>query len=253
MSGYIVGSIDVAELALIAFALFFTMLIFWLRREDRREGYPLEDEMTGAIETAGGPMHTASTKSFRLPFGKGTVTAPTQGREPVDIQARRTENFGGAPYHPTGNPFLAGVGPGAYAQRANWPDIDAHGLPRIVPIGAASGITVAPASTDPRGLSVIGADGKVAGTVTDLWVDRAEHVIRYLAIDTGTGTVLAPMAMATVRRGVVEIDAMNAADFAGAPKPAAAAEITRFEEERIVGYFGAGYLYANTDRQEPWL
>ena len=38
MSGYIVGSIDVAELALIAFALFFTMLIFWLRREDRREG-----------------------------------------------------------------------------------------------------------------------------------------------------------------------------------------------------------------------
>ena len=173
--------------------------------------------------------------------------------EPVDIQARRTENFGGAPYHPTGNPFLAGVGPGAYAQRANWPDIDAHGLPRIVPIGAASGITVAPASTDPRGLSVIGADGKVAGTVTDLWVDRAEHVIRYLAIDTGTGTVLAPMAMATVRRGVVEIDAMNAADFAGAPKPAAAAEITRFEEERIVGYFGAGYLYANTDRQEPWL
>ena len=74
MSGYIVGSIDVAELALIAFALFFTMLIFWLRREDRREGYPLEDEMTGAIETAGGPMHTASTKSFRLPFGKGTVS-----------------------------------------------------------------------------------------------------------------------------------------------------------------------------------
>ena len=93
MSGYIVGSIDVAELALIAFALFFTMLIFWLRREDRREGYPLEDEMTGAIETAGGPMHTASTKSFRLPFGKGTVTAPTQGREPVDIQAR-AENVG---------------------------------------------------------------------------------------------------------------------------------------------------------------
>ena len=59
MNGNIVGGIDVALLAFLAFTLFFIVLVFYLRREDRREGYPLEDELTGAVETAGGPMHTA--------------------------------------------------------------------------------------------------------------------------------------------------------------------------------------------------
>lgn len=251
MNGYIVGSIDVAEIALVTFTLFFFALLFWLRREDRREGYPLEDELSGAVESVGGALHTADIKAFRLPHGKGTVTAPTKGREPVAIQARRTENFGGAPYHPTGNPLTAGVGPGAYAARADWADIDAHGLPRIVPMASAPGIDIAPGSPDPRGFQVRGADGQIAGTVGDIWVDRAEHIVRYLAVDTGAGQVLAPMAMALVRRGVVEIDAINAADFAGAPKTASPSEITRHEEERIMGYFGAGYLYANAERQEP--
>ena len=253
MSGNIVGTIDVAEIAFWAFVLFFIALIFWLRREDRREGYPLEDELTGAVETAGGALHTGATKSFRLPFGRGIVTAPTQGREPVDIAARRLENFGGAPYSPTGNPLTDGIGPAAYAERSRLPDIDAHGRPRIVPISVDGHMTVAKASTDPRGLPVIGADGRTAGTVTDLWVDRAEHMIRYLSIDTCMRTVVAPMAMATVTRTHVSLDAINAADFAGAPVPASPVEITRYEEERVVGYFGGGYLYANQDRQEPWL
>ena len=34
----IVGSIDIAELVFLAFVLFFIGLIFYLRREDRREG-----------------------------------------------------------------------------------------------------------------------------------------------------------------------------------------------------------------------
>lgn len=253
MSGNIVGTIDGAELALYAFTLFFIALIFWLRREDRREGYPLEDELTGIVEGPGGPLYAGSEKSFLLPFGKGTVTAPTQGREPVDIAARQTENFGGAPYVPTGNPLTDGIGPAAFAERSRWPDIDAHGNPRIVPLSSDTSISVAPASIDPRGLPVIGADDRVAGTVTDLWVDRAEHIIRYLAVDTGSGTVLAPMAMALVRKDHVSIDAVNAADFAGAPMPEAATEITRYEEERVVAYFGGGYLYANADRQEPWI
>jgi photosynthetic reaction center H subunit len=252
-NGNIVGSIDLALLAFLAFVLFFVALVFWLRREDRREGYPLEDELTGYVESAGGALHTASTKAFALPFGRGTVTAPTKGREPVDIAAERWENFGGAPYVPIGNPFFAGVGPGAFADRAKFPDADAHGNPRIVPLSHADGITVAAQSVDPRGLPAIGADGQKAGTVTDLWVDRADHIVRYLEVDTGGGKVLAPMAMALVRRGAVVIDAINAADFAGAPRPASATEITRNEEERIVAYFGTGYLYANANRSEPWL
>lgn len=253
MNENIVGSIDVAEMAFYAFVLFFIALVFYLRREDRREGYPLEDELTGAVESPGGPLSTASTKSFKLPFNGGTVTAPTQGREKVDIAARRRENFGGAPYTPTGNPLTDGIGPAAYAERARTPDIDAHGAPRIVPMSTLGDFSIAVASIDPRGLPVIAADGREAGKVTDLWVDRAEHCIRYLAVNTATGTVLAPMAMALVRRDHVSIDAINAADFAAIPALTGTDVITRYEEERIVAYFGGGYLYANNERQEPWL
>jgi photosynthetic reaction center H subunit len=252
--GYLVGSIDVAELAFFSFVLFFVLLVFWLRREDRREGYPLEDELTGLVESVGGAMHTASTKSFRLPFDRGTVTAPTKGREPVEIAAARFENFSGAPYVPTGNPLADGVGPAAYAERAKWPDQDAGGRPRIVPLSSQSEITIARAGEDPRGMKVYGADGALAGTVADLWVDRADHLVRYYDVaTTGGGRALAPAAMGKISKGALVVDAINAADFAGAPLPATPGEITRYEEERIIGYFGGGYLYANEARQEPWL
>ncbi|MEQ7874389.1 photosynthetic reaction center subunit H [Sphingomonas sp. ASV193] len=252
-NGYVVGSIDLAALAVYAFTLFFVCLLFWLRREDRREGYPLEDELTGRPESVGGPLYAAETKYYVLPFDKGVVSLPNDKREPVDIAAERRENFGGAPYSPVGNPLFAGVGPGAFAQRAKWPDYDAHGAPRIVPIGSADGITVAPKSVDPRGLPMYGADNEQAGVITDLWVDRAEHLLRYLEVETPSGRILAPMAMAMVSRDKVRIDAINAKDFGGAPRPASPGVITRDEEERIVAYFGTGYLYANDKRQEPWL
>ena len=63
----------------------------------------------------------------------------------------------------------------------------------------------------------------------------------------------APMPMAVVKKNAVIIDAINAADFAGAPFPANPGEITRYEEERTVAYFGTGYLYANENRLEPLI
>ena len=251
--GNIVGTIDLAGIAFGLFVLFFFALIFYLRREDRREGYPLEDELTGRVETIGGPLSTAYPKKFKLPFDQGTVTSPPEGRDPFEIAAKQKENFGGAPYTPTGNPLVDGVGPAAYANRAKVPDIDAHGRPRIVPLSSDDHISVASASTDPHGLPVYGADGKKAGVVTDLWVDRAEHAVRYIQIDTGNGEIIAPMGMAIVRRDAVVIDALNAADFAAAPMPATPGQITKYEEERVLGYFGGGYLYANAERQEPLI
>lgn len=249
----IVGSFDVAEAVFMAFVLFFLFLLVYLRREDRREGYPLEDEVTGRVDTPGGVLSAASPKTFHMPFGRPSVTTPTKGREAVDIAAERTFRSPGAPYHPTGNPLVDGVGPAAWADRAKHTDLDAEGRNRIVPIGIAEHIGVSGRDADPRGMSVIAADGEVAGTVTDLWIDRAEHVIRYLEVDTGKTKVLAPMAMAKVCKGRVEIDAINAADFSGVPKAAKKGEITLYEEERIVAYFGGGYLYANSSRQEPLL
>ncbi len=251
----IIGDFDLTSMVFAAFTLFFIGLIVYLQRESRREGYPLEDEATGRVDTPGGVLHTAPPKSFLMPHGRGTVTVPGPGRDPVDMPADRTFRSPGAPYQPRGNPLTSGMGPAAYANRADHPDLDAEGRNRIVPIGMAEHIAVDRRDPDPRGMSVIGADDQVAGTVTDIWVDRAEHQIRYLEVDTGTNRVLAPMGMAKVKgkQGKVVIDAINAADFTGAPVPKTAGEITFLEEEKIFGYFGGGYLYANAARQDPIL
>ena len=41
--GAITASIDVAQVTLYLFWLFFAGLLIYLRREDKREGYPLEE------------------------------------------------------------------------------------------------------------------------------------------------------------------------------------------------------------------
>ena len=248
--------IDVALLVFYAFVLFFICLVFYLRREDRREGYPLEHEFTGRLESEGGPFLTALPKTFKLSFGRGTVTTPTQGREPVEIAARFTDRFPGAPYAPTGNPLVDGIGPAAYANRAKHPDIDMEGHPRIVPMGSALDYTIERRDPDPRGMPVLGCDGVLAGVVSELWIDRADRLIRYLAVDlTVGGTVLVPMMMTDIQRGNrrVVCDAVTAAQFADAPRIEATDRITLYEEDRVLGYFGGGYLYATPDRQEPLL
>ncbi len=247
--------IDVALLVFYAFVLFFVCLVFYLRREDRREGYPLEDDATGRLDTPGGAMHTASLKSFLLPHGHGTVTAPTKGREPVDIAARRTERFAGAPLYPTGDPLADGIGPAAWADRAKRPDLDMEGHPRIVPLSGAAGYSIARQDSDLMGWPVIGADGAQAGTVSDLWIDTADRLVRYIQIGGEGAPALAPMMMAKVdkRARRVVIDALRASQFAGVPRLGAVDQITLYEEERVAAYFGGGYLYATPERQEPFL
>lgn len=249
--------IDVALIVLNAFFLFFIGLVVYLRREDRREGYPLEHEMTGAHQSVDGFLLTAEPKTFKLPFGNGTVTTPTKGREPLNVPGtRRVDNFAGAPIEPTGNPLVDGVGPAAFADRAKRPDLDWQGQPRLALLSGSDGFFIAAGDADPRGMPVYGADGVKAGTVSDLWIDRAEYLIRYLVVSTGDGkSVLAPMTMSTVdgRRGCVVVDAITAAQFADVPAISGNGTVTLYEEERIVAYYGGGYLYATPDRAEPLL
>ncbi|HEV7233003.1 MAG TPA: photosynthetic reaction center subunit H, partial [Sphingorhabdus sp.] len=178
----------------------------------------------------------------------------TKGREPVDVAGKRTFASPGAPYYPTGNPLVDGVGPAAWADRSKTPDLNCNGQNRIVPIGKSSHpVAVHRKDTDPRGLKVIAADGAVAGTVSDLWIDTSDDCVRYLEVDTGSKKVLAPMAMSVVRKDRVVIDAINASDYAGVPMPVTPGQISRYEEERVLAYFGGGYLYANRGRQEPLI
>ncbi len=251
MSPIFTAHIDVALLVFNAFVLFFIGLVIHLNRESRREGFPLEDDMTGRIESKA-ILLDAEPKLFRLPFDRGVRSTADYPREPVKIAATR-ENFPGAPLRPTGNPMIDGVGPGAWANRAKVPDLDAEGHPRIVPLSTIDMLWIDKRDPDPRGMTVTAADGAIAGKVTDIWVDKAERLIRYLTIDTGTRSVLAPMGMAAVSRKGVSIDAITAAQFANVPAIDGTATITFYEEERIMAYFGGGYLYATAKRQEPLL
>jgi photosynthetic reaction center H subunit len=248
---------DAAELMFYLFVSFFIGLVIWLRREDRREGYPLETDVGGMLLHNDGLLQTAKPKTFRLPFDQGSVTTPTKGREPVEpANARRTAPWAGSPLEPIGDGIGAGVGPGAYAERSDFADVTHEGHLRIVPIGD-TGISVEGRDRDPRGMRVVGADGAVAGRVNDLWVDRSEMLIRYLSVDVegASDAVLLPMTMAVVdkRRNVVICSALNASQFNGAPGLRTKGQITRLEEEKITAYFGSGYLYANSARQEPYL
>ncbi len=256
-SPYLFGDFDAAEFCLISFFVFFIGLVFYLRREDRREGYPLEDDVSGRLEPLGGLFFTAKPKTFLLPHGHGTRTVPDFKRDERPIAARRSAPMDGAPIEPTGNPLLDGVGPGAYAQRADHADQTVDGIDRIVPLRILDNTVVAHQDTDPRGLTVYGCDGRPGGTVTDVWVDRSEMMIRYLQVSTGSGvadrTVLLPMTMAVVGKGGVKVQAITGAQFAQVPGTASAERITLLEEEKVIGYYGGGHLYATRDRQEPWL
>lgn len=255
------SDIDVAQVCIWLFWGFFLGLILYLRREDRREGYPLESETTGRLEAPQGFLFFARPKKFILPHGQGVVTAPRADRDRRPIAARRMSKFAGSPLVPTGNPLLDGVGPAAYAERADVPDLMHTGAPKIVPMRVAPDFSVVKADGDPRGYAVMGADNVKAGLVSDLWVDKAEALIRYIEVALpadgarAARTVLVPMTMAVVDRARrrVRVSALNAAQFADAPALRSDSQITFLEEEKVCGYFGGGYLYASKDRQEPIL
>ncbi|MBC7770028.1 MAG: photosynthetic reaction center subunit H [Phycisphaerales bacterium] len=253
------GGLDVAEWVLYGFFLFFFGLVVYLRREDRREGYPLEDDVSGRHEPLGGLLFTAQPKVFRLPHDGGTVTKPNAARDTREVNARRTAPWAGSPLEPIGDPMLAGVGPGAYAERARTPDLMLHGAPRLAPLRAAEDFYLDKHDPDPRGMIVVGADNAEAGTVSDVWVDRSEYLIRYLEVELpgagGPRRVLLPMPLAKIQRSRrrVQVQAILGSQFTSVPTLANPDQITRDEEERVSAYYGAGVLYATPGRVEPWL
>jgi photosynthetic reaction center H subunit len=252
------GDFDVAELSLVAFFGFFVYLVICLRREDRREGYPLANDVSGRREPMGGFLFFPAPKTFRLPHGHGEVTVPTFAGETRDLPHRRSAPMEGSPIEPVGDPLTAGIGPGAWVERADHPDLNMEGLPRIVPMRVVPDFHVARQSADPRGFPVLGADGRQGGVVTEVWLDRAESLVRYLEVDVGRPDgrgVLLPMNMAVVHgaKRTVGVYALLGHQLAGVPVTASPDQVTLLEEDKIVGFYGAGHLYATPDRQEPLI
>lgn len=249
--GALTANFDVAQLALYAFFLFFAGLVYYLLRENKREGYPLLSDHSDRIRVEGLPP-TPPKKTFRTVHG--VISLPREDNEPP-LNAVPLGNFQGAPLVPVGDPMLAAVGPGAYANRAEEPDLTFDdGIPKIVPLRVANDWALAAEDTDPRGFAVLGADGKQAGTLADVWVDRSEYLVRFMEVRTNAGRVVLVPAMLTVTDGaakVVRVQSVLAHQFENAPVLANGDTITLREEDKVAAYFGGGTLYATRARSEP--
>ena len=262
MDNTIVGDFDIAQLTLYAFWIFFFGLIFYLQKETMREGYPLESDDTGEPIMVGPFMPLPAPKTFKLPHGHGEVSYPNVEKDTAEIQRQKklkmkaTAPWGGAPFEPTGDPMIDGVGPAAYALREDRPELTLEGHTKIVPLRADNEWGVVEGDRDIRGWPVMGCDGEQAGTVKDLWVDRSEHLFRYIEVEIKGGkTVLCPMTCALVQLQPkhVSVDSITAAQFAKVPGLKKPEQITSLEEEKVMAYYAGGKLYATPERQEPWL
>lgn len=253
--GAITAYFDVAQLVLYMFWIFFFGLIYYLVRENRREGYP----MVSDIGARGGWIPMPGPKTYLLPDGS-TRQAPSEvsGEErPAAIE--RLAGHDGSAYEPVGDGVGAGVGPGSWNPRPDHAEVDHEGTPKIRPLSQQPDYGVSERDPDPRGQTLYDGRGDPAGTVVDLWLDPAEMIFRYLEaeVTAADGTlvrVLVPMNFVRVKRnGSAHVHALMAHQFAGIPRPRTPGRVTLLEEEKIAAYCGSGLLYAEPSRTEPLI
>lgn len=251
--GAITGDIDVAQLLVTAFVIFFFGLVLYLRREDKREGYPLVDPAGGS--GGEGFPSMPPLKTFLLPQG-GAVASPHPDVQ-APLEAVRAFPFPGSPLDPTGDPLADGVGPAAWAMRRPEPLWFAPGVTQLAPLRALDGWALARGDLDLRGLPVIDAWGVTAGMVRDLWIDRGVKIVRYLEVETqgdpGGGRALLPIHHTDLRRIQARValgGGLRAAQVAQAPRPAEPDRISAREEDQLCAFY-AGARFFDREAGRP--
>ena len=260
MHAAITSYFDVAQITLYLFWGLLAAVIYYLHRENKREGYPLVSDRSEYITVQGYPA-IPEPKSFHLADGSTVQKPDARSGDNRPVKATPAEAWPGAPLVPTGNPMLDGVGPASYAERLDIPDTTTSGATKIVPLRqvASDGFHIDHNDPDPRGMPVVGADGVTGGIVRDIWLDRAEHMIRYLEVEvssaSGKRNVLLPTAMIHISgsSGTVKVQSILGSQFAHVPSHKAPDIVTRLEEDKICAYYAGGNLYATPDRAEPVL
>ena len=247
---------DLASLTLWLFWIFFALLIFYIQRENMREGYPMTDD-DGEEAANQGPFPVPDDKTFLLPHGRGELTVPSRPRpDRDDIALERVGPGNGYPLEPTGDPMIDGVGPASWANRKDEPELDGHGHPKLVPMSGAESFAVA-AGRDPRGLPVMAGDSEIVGRISDMWIDEPEQMVRYLEIELdpkwGSGNRLVPLTLARILSNRVQVHSIYGKHFDAVPKLASTSQVTKLEEDKISAYYGGGKLYADAARQEPQI
>jgi photosynthetic reaction center H subunit len=239
--GAITDYIDVPQLAFWAFFLFFIGLVVYLRREDRREGYPLVDPADRGRSNRSAP----APKLFTLLTG-GRTSAPHHFPQPP-IKAEPPRIWTGNRLSPIGNPLLSAVGPAAYAMRSDQPFLHPDRDPELQPLRVATLWHVVPGDSDPRGMAVVDARYVAVGSVVDLWVDRETRLLRYLEVQLSATprTVLVPIYASVIRprRREVQVRDLLAGQFASVPVLAHPDQISAREEDQVNAYYAGGGFY----------
>lgn len=252
--GAITNHIDIAQVTLYVFWGAFIAIIYYLHRENKREGYPLV-AADGSGRLIEGFPRVPAPKTFIMPNGKH-ILAP-RAEAPEVVNGVPMGKFPGAPYQPLGNPMLSGMGPGAWANRDDHPDLAWDDqLPKIVPLRSAPAFFLAWEDPDTTGFDVAGLDGQIAGRVVDSWVDRSEVVIRYLEVELADQQrVLIPLNFLEIKakQRLIKTAFITGAQFADVPKLKDPETVTVLEEDKIMAYYGGGMLYATPGRSGPLL
>ncbi len=250
--GAITQQIDVAQLALVIFFLFFLGLVFYIRREDKREGYPLDEP--------GPQMHRGRLVGFPEPpppktlylMEGGTTELPHYFKQPP-VEARYTDRFGGASLEPVGNPLLSALGPAAWVMRVDEPLRLAGGKQQLVPARADEEWSVREGETDPRGMTVFDSRWHPVGTVADFWVDRSAKLLRYLEVQLGgearsARRVLVPIYSADIKLKArdIRVVSLRSWQFEEIPALSNPDMITAREEDQVNAYFAGGAFHAAT-------
>lgn len=247
------GNIDLVEILFTLFWIFFIVLVLYLHREGKREGYPLVTERKG-VRVEGFPA-MPDPKTYFLDDGR-EIVKPGAEAEETHVSAEPAAKSPGSPFQPVGDPMKANFGTGAWAMRSEVTEKTLDGKPRIVPMRADASLHVGEGDTDPRGMKVVAGDGVEVGTVDDMWIDLAEPQPYYLEVELASGgKALVPFGFAEIdkRANIIRVNVIYSQHFGDVPQLASPDQITPREEDQISGYFGAGLLYADAKRAEPIL
>ena len=248
--GNITYQIDLPETALVVFFLGFLGVVWFLRRLDKREGYPMRTSHFDARPLLGFPV-PPDPKAYLLDEG-GTTVAPHYYEQPP-MRAVPLYPFDGTPLTPTGNPLLAAVGPGAWVMRRDEPMLTEKGEPMLAPLRKSEEWSVEKGDADPRGMVVFDRRWVEIGVVRDVWVDKSIKILRLLEIELRAGLaggrVLAPIFHTQIdeKAREVRITALEAHQFADLPMPRKPDEITAREDDRLNAYFAAGHFHRDTE------
>ena len=245
--GSFTSDIDAVQVALVAFFIFFVFLVVYLRREDKREGYPLVSRSQRRGSIIGWPAPPPS-KTYRLMDG-GTAQMPHHyPQEPIEgVPIPRN----GEPLVPSGDPLLAGVGAGAYTLRSDLPMRTMDKKLLLMPLRNATDWSVWRGEADPRGMRVLAVNYQAVGIVIDIWVDRAAKILRYfeVSLHDGGGVILVPLFHCDIsrRENDIRVLVLKPDQFRYVPRLAQPDEMTAREEDRLNAFFAGATIYSDPD------